>query len=259
MTRRPLNGARRITGDTATHATYGVGPATDYGADRGEPVFAPYTGWVTRWWSPTGGNSVAITSDTRKFTGQHLDGYAGASSGRVAEGAIIGYIGSTGSASSGPHLHCWDEAVNGGGRKAFEERLVDLGWKNTAPAGGSVPGPYQTSTASSGLTPFPEEEETMQILKNKNDTSIHSSHFLWGGGIAPEVISNSTAEIYKDAGIKVHETTRDRWLWLLEHETKRAQTSTPVSGGGNVAVDLKLVLDAVAAIPAAVRTNLIKE
>jgi hypothetical protein len=116
-----------------------------------------------------------------------------------------------------------------------------------------------SSSASSNLTPFPKSEETMYILKNKNDTSTASSHFIWGAGITPRIINNSTVEIYKDAGVEVHETTRERWLWLYEDEAKRAKTSTPTPVGAEVVVNLKPVIDAVAAIPAAVRANLIRE
>lgn len=109
MPRRPLDGPRRITGDTASHATYGVGPATDYGADMGEGVYAPISGWVTHWWSDTGGWTVAVTSDDWKVTMQHHSGYRGPTSGWVKEGTLIAVVGSTGSATTGPHTHMWIE------------------------------------------------------------------------------------------------------------------------------------------------------
>jgi len=158
VTRRPLDGARRVTGDRASHAKYNVGAATDYGADMGEVVRAPFGGWVTRWWSSTGGNSVAITNSDYKFTGQHLSAYEGPGSGWLVEGSAIGYIGSTGTASSGPHLHGWIERLRDRMRLAFEEFLNSLGWRNTAANGGTVPGPFQTSTAGDIIKIITEKE-----------------------------------------------------------------------------------------------------
>jgi murein DD-endopeptidase MepM/ murein hydrolase activator NlpD len=178
VTRRPLDGVRRVTGDRASHAKYGVGAATDYGADSGEAVRAPFTGWVTRWWSNTGGNSVAITSDEYKFSGQHLSAYAGASSGQIQEGSVIGYVGNTGSATTGPHFHSWIIRLSDGCRLAFEEFLSALGWKNTAGEGGTVPGAFQTSTAGSEYTPIfdgkenEEEEMTAIRIRDASNGSI---------------------------------------------------------------------------------------
>lgn len=107
MTRRPLNGTPHITGDTASHALYGVGPATDYGADIGEPIYAPFGGTVTRWWSTTGGNTVRISTPSLTFTAQHLSAYNGTLT--TNEGTQIGQVGNTGTLSTGPHLHCWIE------------------------------------------------------------------------------------------------------------------------------------------------------
>jgi murein DD-endopeptidase MepM/ murein hydrolase activator NlpD len=188
MTRRPLDGARRITGDRASHAKYGVGASTDYGADSGEAIRAPFTGWVTRWWSNTGGNSVAITNDDYKFSGQHLSAYAGASSGRIQEGAVIGYVGNTGSATTGPHLHCWIIRLRDSYRLAFEEFLLSLGWKNTAGNGGSVPGPFQTSTAGNPGTPFPQNAKEKHMLVYQISGGSLSGT-IWG--LAPGAMFNA--------------------------------------------------------------------
>jgi murein DD-endopeptidase MepM/ murein hydrolase activator NlpD len=170
MTRRPLDGARRITGNAASHAEYNVGPATDYGADMREVVRAPFSGWVTRWWSTTGGYTVAITNNQAKFTLQHLSAYAGKSAGQVNEGDVIGYVGNTGSSTTGPHVHCWIILVESGQRISFEQYLVNQGW-TTAPLWASVPGPFKTITASSNKPTIIEEEkeqEEMLRFKAKN-------------------------------------------------------------------------------------------
>jgi hypothetical protein len=162
--RRPLEGARRITGNAASHAKYGVGPATDYGADSGEPIHAPFKGWVTRWWSDTGGYSVATTTDWVKFTIQHLSAYAGKSSGQVNEGDVIGYVGNTGSRTEGPHVHCWIILTKTGERISFEQYLVNQGW-TTAALWSSVPGPDKSTSQTSGgdTEPIPEPPEGVDM------------------------------------------------------------------------------------------------
>jgi hypothetical protein len=164
--RRPLDGARRITGNAASHAEYNVSPATDYGADMSEVIRAPFGGWVTRWWSNTGGYTVAITTNWVKFTVQHLSAYAGKSAGQVNEGDVIGYVGNTGSSTSGPHVHCWIILIESGQRISFEQYLVNQGWE-TAALWSSVPGPHEsTTTASSGTTtPTQELEEEDDDMK----------------------------------------------------------------------------------------------
>lgn len=116
--RRPLDGYHRITGDDASHAAYGVGPATDYGADYGEIVRAPFSGTVARWWSPTGGNTVRVSAPGLAFIGQHLQAYRETAAGFQLEGTALGEVGSTGSSTDGPHLHCWIEVD--GDRRNFE-------------------------------------------------------------------------------------------------------------------------------------------
>ena len=93
------------------HPIYGtVRPHTgvDYAAPSGTPVRALGDGVVVRasWDSHGGGNYIQIRHNNAYKTGyMHLKGYAkGIKAGvRVAQGQIIGYVGSTG-ASTGPHL-----------------------------------------------------------------------------------------------------------------------------------------------------------
>ena len=158
--RRPLDGARRITGNAASHAAYNVGPATDYGADMSEVIRAPFGGWVTRWWSTTGGYTVAITNNQAKFTLQHMSAYAGKSAGQVNEGDVIGYVGNTGTATTGPHVHCWIVLIESGQRISFEQYLVNQGW-TTAALEQYVPGPDKNSklAGTGGLELIIEESE----------------------------------------------------------------------------------------------------
>ena len=79
----------------------------DYAAPKGTPVHAVADGVVTfKGWGGGGGNTLKIKHPGSLQTGyMHLSGYAkGISQGsRVAQGQLIGYVGSTG-ASTGPHL-----------------------------------------------------------------------------------------------------------------------------------------------------------
>lgn len=79
----------------------------DYAAPKGTPVHAVADGVVTfKGWAGGGGNTLKIKHANSLMTGyMHLSGYAkGISQGaRVAQGQLIGYVGSTG-ASTGPHL-----------------------------------------------------------------------------------------------------------------------------------------------------------
>ena len=81
---------------------------TDYAAPRGTPVVATADGRVTFANTNSGfGKLVVIKHDDRFETKYaHLNGYAsGIKAGtRVKQGQVIGYVGSTGSAT-GPHLH----------------------------------------------------------------------------------------------------------------------------------------------------------
>jgi hypothetical protein len=141
MTRRPMNGARRNTGDTAEHAKYGVGPATDYGADTGEPIFAPFAGRAGGWWSGTGGNTVQVAGAGVTFVGQHLSSRFAVIGSYVNEGDLIGYVGSTGSATTGPHLHWWIEL--NGTRISGEEYMQRVGLGYT---------PYKSTTPNTSTT-----------------------------------------------------------------------------------------------------------
>jgi murein DD-endopeptidase MepM/ murein hydrolase activator NlpD len=99
---------------------------TDYAADPGTPVMAAGDGVVARaGWAGGYGNLIEIRHRSGIVTRYgHLRGFArGIHSGtRVAQGQVIGYVGSTGLAT-GPHLH-YEFRVNGAAR---DSRRVSLG------------------------------------------------------------------------------------------------------------------------------------
>jgi murein DD-endopeptidase MepM/ murein hydrolase activator NlpD len=77
----------------------------DMMAAKGTPVVAPVSGTVTHRSNRLGGKSFYLTGDDGdSYYGTHLDDYG--SSGWVAAGTVIGYVGATGNAAGGsPHLH----------------------------------------------------------------------------------------------------------------------------------------------------------
>ncbi|WP_336630767.1 MULTISPECIES: M23 family metallopeptidase [unclassified Microbacterium] len=120
--RRPVNEPVRITGDRASHAEYGVGPATDYGCDIGTPVLAPFAGWVSTYVTSAGGLGVIVEGADATFYGQHLRVRLGA--GHYDEGDRIALSGNSGTQTTGPHLHCYVIVHATGERLAMEEYLA---------------------------------------------------------------------------------------------------------------------------------------
>lgn len=81
----------------------------DYICATGTPVFAPESGVASQRYGAQGGNTVELVGSlTHRF--MHLSRYGKGS--QVNAGDIIGYVGNTGSTTTGPHLH-WDVRRNG--------------------------------------------------------------------------------------------------------------------------------------------------
>ena len=189
MPRRPLNGSRQITGDAASHAAYGVGPATDYAAGRGTPVYSPFEGFIDTWVSGTGGPTIRVSTSDTRFIAQHFastfDG-----GGRLPESTFLGTLSDTGSMWDGYHLHCWIEVLgdNGWVRMTFEHWWGLIGGTETL-YGGWTSG---SNPASAGSKPIPEKkkEEDTTVIQIKIDDSekrlgsVHTTYFaLVGEGI----------------------------------------------------------------------------
>ena len=106
----PVAGAHKTSGfGWRMHPLLGYSrmhQGTDYGAAYGSPIRAVTDGIVNfAGWHGGHGNMVKLTHNGGLGTGYaHMSRIAVAPGARVAQGQIIGYVGSTG-LSTGPHLH----------------------------------------------------------------------------------------------------------------------------------------------------------
>jgi murein DD-endopeptidase MepM/ murein hydrolase activator NlpD len=113
--RCPVVGAVRFTNDWGDPRSGGRRhQGTDLMAAYGTPVVAPVGGTVSTSSSGSGGLTVELVGDDgTTYMGMHLARFG--ATGRVASGAVIGYVGTSGNARGGaPHLH-FEEHPGGGG------------------------------------------------------------------------------------------------------------------------------------------------
>lgn len=129
-----------ITGDRSEHAQRKVGPATDYACPMRTIIDAPFAGHLTPYWTREGGNSLKLDGDRFIFHAQHL--FAQPVSGAKAWRGAIASSGNTGSATTGPHVHCYIIVKATGQRISFTEWLRDyVNTPTPAPAPPPAPAP----------------------------------------------------------------------------------------------------------------------
>lgn len=117
--RRPIDSFSSITtrhGEPVPGSSYGKHLGTDYAVSVNTPVKSPVNGKIaTHGWSDLVGNYIEIDGDDgRRHRVLHLNQRQIANGVRVSEGQQIGLSGSTGSTSTGPHVH-WDARKAGTG------------------------------------------------------------------------------------------------------------------------------------------------
>lgn len=164
--RRPFLTPAVVSGDTATHAEYGVGPATDYGnLGAGATIVAPADCSIQQYQSSTGGDSLLLTGAGWQMNFQHLRSRGG--NGRYAEGAKIaelaGWDDNHGSAWSGPHLHGWVV----GPRSSIEEFFAARGF--AAASIDEVASPTLKSLSGRGQPIRSEEDDMPQYVFTDQD------------------------------------------------------------------------------------------
>lgn len=180
----------------------------DLGPGGGRELYAAVPGTITlSKFDSVFGNWVILTEAGTgdEFWYCHLASRSVLAGATVAAGQYIGYMGETGKAS-GVHLH-FEVHPHGG---AAVDPVIYYRNRRNAPA------------FAGGTTK--EDTMSLRIARNKDDSADQGSRFIWGDGKAPEVISKSTADIFKDAGVPESPMSRDRWLWLLEWVKERSRT-----------------------------------
>jgi murein DD-endopeptidase MepM/ murein hydrolase activator NlpD len=104
----PLRGKGRVTETATGHRLRGSGNALDVAAPAGTPIYAPMSGKVIKnWWSEEGGWSMLVEHPNGYVTGYaHMRSQSPLKEGSHVEQNIpIGSVGSTGTKSTGPHVH----------------------------------------------------------------------------------------------------------------------------------------------------------
>jgi len=71
--------------------------------DEGTPIYAPFNGHTTTLTGNEGGKTIWFYYEDKIMRFMHLSKFG--KTGQVNEGDIMGFVGSTGSLSTGPHLH----------------------------------------------------------------------------------------------------------------------------------------------------------
>ena len=166
----------RISGDTAEHARYGVGPATDYPLDIGSPIVAPFAGYLTSYWTREGGHSLKLDGEKFQFFAQHLK--SAPINGQKAWRSEIAKSGNSGRLTTGPHVHAYIIVKATGKRISFSEWLRDY-------VNGSTQAPAPQPAAQSGVVGRKINIPSFYWYRNASDARVtrNPRGGKYGGGI----------------------------------------------------------------------------
>lgn len=243
----------------------------DFGQPRGTPIPASGPGKVShRGRSTRGGCYIWVKYDNGPLAGyHHMDNHGGCppDGARVVEGTRLGYVGSLGLFSTGPHLHSEisGEATTAGYWKYFDRNRV----VGSRPAGGG----------GTPITPEPtqrrrqKEDDTMYVQhENKKYPQVYATFTDANGHLRLRIVKANEAAIALAGGlvIPVEDTTLTNlgieagWsAGRIVMPLPKVDVTVPASTISDAAIDsiavktaakintttdLKPVLDAVAAI-----------
>ena len=166
----------RISGDTAEHAAYGIGPATDYPLPIGSPIVAPFPGYASGYWTNAGGNSIKLDGSEFQFFGQHLNKMP--INGQRAWRSEIATSGNSGSMTDGPHIHAYIIVKATGQRISFSEWLARY-------VNGQTPAPAPAPPAQSGVIGREIDIPEYYWYRNASDARVtrNPRGGKYGGGI----------------------------------------------------------------------------
>lgn len=136
--------------------TYPGHSGIDYPYATGTPILASGPGYVHhKNYTDRGGFQIWISYDgySKRVGYSHMNNYKGCppNGSRVREGSLIGYVGSRGSKSTGPHLH--SEIGGAPGSAAYWDYFDPNNWVGKTPP---TPNP----------TPQPERNEDDDMIVN---------------------------------------------------------------------------------------------
>ena len=154
-----------VTCNAACHAADGVGPATDYATPYGTHVHAPFAGTAQPYWTNEGGWGVRLVGKDETFCGQQLAEKPRA--GTYNHRDVLAVTGSSGSASTGPHIHAYIILHATGERVSFQKWYEDIIGGGTGPSTPPNPQPTgKTFTAPDGSSYWYTSRSDANALRN---------------------------------------------------------------------------------------------
>lgn len=187
--------------------TYTGHSGVDFPVRRGTPIPASGNGTVSTLGRNTrGGCYIWVRYDNGPLVGyHHMDNHGGCPEAgtRVREGTRLGYVGSLGKYSTGPHLHSEisGEATTAGYWKYFDANRV----VGSRPAGGDI------------IPIIPEEEEPendMRIIYNTENSEEARRRALVGEHTF-RVITAAESVVLEHSGLKTYRVTSAEWVDVL--------------------------------------------
>lgn len=184
----------------------------DIGAKEGSPIVASADGVVSEVSSQTmGGKYVKIKHANGYTTGYfHQSRQAAVSGATVKQGAVIGYVGATGTAVTGPHLHFTVQNESG----KFIDPASVLSGSYSVSSSGTPASDKSSSSSSAGVTgpstSFVSVDQISDMRAKKASQSIPGMSGKSSSSLANLLIPSSSAK--SDAASVASSRTKGMYL-----------------------------------------------